>query len=220
MRVPLVVGVTGHRDLRPEDESCLRAEIESVFVEIEGHASGQPLVLLSALAEGADCLVAEIALDRGARLQVPLPLPLREYEKDFHDRSARMRLGALLDRAEQVFEVSIPGVGDAVSELPAARTTCYAASGAYIVRNSQVLIALWDGERVEAPGGTGEVVEWALHGIPEPFAPAQRPLDALEQRIVYQVVTPRRSSPNGAAPTIERKILFGSWLALAAVHSR
>src|SRR5262249_56005815 len=42
-----------------------------------------PIVVLSALAEGADRLVARVALAHGAYLIAPLPMPLEEYRRDF-----------------------------------------------------------------------------------------------------------------------------------------
>ena len=39
--------------------------------------------LLSPLAEGADRLAAEVALARGIKLLVPMPMAQREYERDF-----------------------------------------------------------------------------------------------------------------------------------------
>ena len=41
------------------------------------------LCFLSPLARGADRLAAEIALDLGYELNVPMPFPQAEYEKDF-----------------------------------------------------------------------------------------------------------------------------------------
>src|SRR4051812_27960896 len=70
----LVVGVTGHRDLRKEDISilsdCIRAKLKALRSEFPDAR----LVLMSALAEGADQLVAKVAMgEMGFELLVPLP---------------------------------------------------------------------------------------------------------------------------------------------------
>jgi hypothetical protein len=51
------------------------------------------------MAEGADLLVAEVALDRRLPVDAVLPMPLREYAEDFGaERLARLR--ELLERPE------------------------------------------------------------------------------------------------------------------------
>ena len=42
-----------------------------------------PIIVLSSLAEGADRLVARVALAHGARLVAPMPMPIEEYRRDF-----------------------------------------------------------------------------------------------------------------------------------------
>src|SRR3982075_228065 len=86
-RLPLVIGVTGHRDLRDEDVPKLEAEVARIiaglrrdYLKDDGET---PIIVLSALAEGADRLVARVALAQGARLIAPLPLPAAEYRRDF-----------------------------------------------------------------------------------------------------------------------------------------
>lgn len=67
----LAVGISGHRDPHPRALPQLRPSITRVLERPE-EAFGLPIVILSSLAEGADRLVAEIALKRGHRLVAPL----------------------------------------------------------------------------------------------------------------------------------------------------
>jgi 16S rRNA U1498 N3-methylase RsmE len=46
-----------------------------------------PLILLSALVEGADRLVARVALELGVHFIVPLPMPRDIYETDWQSFS-------------------------------------------------------------------------------------------------------------------------------------
>src|SRR6266850_7212398 len=86
-RFPLVIGVTGHRDLRDQDVPKLEQEVAAVIASLRRHYlhgdHHTPIIVLSALAEGADRLVARVALAHGAYLIAPLPLPLDEYRRDF-----------------------------------------------------------------------------------------------------------------------------------------
>ena len=123
------VGVTGHRDLSASDPKELRARIRDSLRAVKdaalslvaepdsGYAPTEPVCrLLTALAEGADRLVAEEALELGFELQCPLPFPVAEYRKDF----ATVGIAAVVGRAEGLKRVT------AVCQLPAA--PCAAAS--------------------------------------------------------------------------------------------
>src|SRR5882672_3617359 len=86
-RLPLVVGITGHRDLRDQDVPRLEQEVAAVIAGLRrdylDNDKEMPIIVLSALAEGADRLAARVALAQGAQLIAPLPMPLAEYRRDF-----------------------------------------------------------------------------------------------------------------------------------------
>jgi len=62
--LPLVVAVTGHRDLVAAEKTVLRQKAREFFLELADQFPSRKLRLLSPLAEGADQLVAEVAVDR------------------------------------------------------------------------------------------------------------------------------------------------------------
>lgn len=87
--IPIVVGVTGHRDLREEDIPELEKKVEAIFKEIKHKYKDKyqrlPIKILSPLAEGADRLVARVGLHAGhadVKLTTILPMPKEKYEKD------------------------------------------------------------------------------------------------------------------------------------------
>jgi len=164
---PLIIGVTGHRNLRPEDEPYLRLAVREVLLNLIKMRPAARIALLSPLAEGADQLVAEEAL-RLARfdLFVPLPLSPEDYEQTFISKASPIRFRTLLSHAKG---------SDVVS--PAEGTDHYTALGNYLVNNCQYLIALWDGVINGLPGGTADVV---------------RIMQAKEHGTVFHIVTPRR----------------------------
>src|SRR6202034_4418387 len=86
-RIPLVIGTTGHRDLRAEDLPLLEREVGAIIGRLRSEYLGggdeTPIILISALAEGADRVVARAALAMGVKLIAPLPLPVDEYRRDF-----------------------------------------------------------------------------------------------------------------------------------------
>ena len=73
--LPLVVGVVGHRHLEPADYPIYRARVAALFAHLRAEYPATPLRVISALAEGADRLVADVALQSGCDLIVPLPMP-------------------------------------------------------------------------------------------------------------------------------------------------
>jgi hypothetical protein len=211
--LPFVIGVTGHRDLRPDDCRFLEGIVRATFMDIQEAHPHCPLVLLSPLAEGGDRLVARIALDMRIRLIVPLPLPLDLYEQDFETEESRTEFRSLLERAEA--RIAIPLIGDSVEtriRTPGAdRNRQYAAVGAYIARHSQVFLALWDGVRPDdgtKAGGTAQIVQFRLEGAPAPFDPPRSPLTFANTGPVYHIITPRTQEPVIRGEAFTRRDLF------------
>jgi hypothetical protein len=195
--LPIVIGITGHRDLRDEDlprlENLLRTELDGLQKEYPSTS----LIVLSALADGADRLGARVAIELGLRLIVPLPVPKDLYEMDF-DTELVEEFRNLLARAEHSFELPlISGFSreDILIHGPN-RDQQYAQLGGYLATHSEILIALWDGVPRHLMGGTSQTVDFKLKGVPEPFAPPHSELDAPDSGPVYQIVTPRKKNPN------------------------
>ena len=102
---PIRIGVTGHRTL--PDDPALAARVADVLTRIRAPASTSggllPCIVLSPLAEGADRLVATLALAAGhATLHAILPLPMESYMVDFTTATSRDAFRALLDRASEI----------------------------------------------------------------------------------------------------------------------
>ena len=149
-------GVTGHRILAEPDK--IDAGVAEALHRMEQSFPGEPLTIVSALAEGADRIVARHVLARpGSRLVVPLPLPKFDYMTDFESEKSQQEFLSLLDQADEVVQLT-----------PAAsRDRAYEAAGEYVLNNSDVLIAIWDGQDPQGRGGTGEMVARARQrGLP------------------------------------------------------
>jgi hypothetical protein len=208
-RLPLVIGVTGHRDLRDQDVQTLEREV-AVIVERLRHdyLHGDvetPIIVLSSLAEGADRLVARVALARGARLVAPMPMPIDEYRRDFEPGlkvGNAAEFDALLAQAIAAPVVPFtPGNSLAAVRADASkREEQYRAAGLFIAQHANVLITLWDGDgRAMRPGGTAEVVAFKRRGIPlDILGSARASLDASEIGPVIHVVTPRQRETSAA----------------------
>ena len=203
--IPLIVGVTGHRDLRPEQGDALAARVREVLEDLRRRCPNTPVVVLSGLAEGADRLVAQIALELGMGLVAVLPMPRSAYEDDFPDAASRADLANLIERSRRCVELPIlPDLtADLIQQGGEARARQYEALGAFLAGESHLLLALWDGVKGGPTGGTSRVVEFTLDGVPNRLAPERGLLDEPEAQPVVQVVTARTSSEaSPASPSV------------------
>jgi hypothetical protein len=164
----LAVGITGHRaEVLPEGSiPVLQARVRDVLERIE--QSGRDLLaaeqdcfahapavmrFVSPIADGADQIAAEVALELGWELQAIVPFERGAYRASLANHGARERYDDLLARAVCVLELP----GDPDDGLDA-----YVMTGRATVAHCDVLIAVWDGLPPRGRGGTGEVVQLAL----------------------------------------------------------
>ncbi len=82
-RIPMAVAVTGHRDVAPESEEQLRVALRSKLKEIMNIFPDTPFRALCGMAEGADMVFAEAALDLGMDVVAVLPAEPETFCLDF-----------------------------------------------------------------------------------------------------------------------------------------
>jgi hypothetical protein len=159
----LRIGVTGHRDvtLAPAMLTRLRGALDSAVsalkqgaVDMQSGTDGR-LHVISALAEGADRMVADAGLAQGAALVAVLPFRRAVYLQDFTEQQSKQDFMRLLAAATEVVEL------DGLTSSNEDRNAAYSAVGEAVVARSDLIFALWDGRPANGPGGTGEVVAHA-----------------------------------------------------------
>lgn len=176
------VGVSGHRHLPGTDETALYQAAADLFRSIrrsilELHAADQAqttalyqpepprLRCFCGLAEGADAFLAKAALSEGWDLVAVLPFQPDEFAADFAG-PALDQYRCLLAHAAVVCSLD----GDRASGR------AYAEVGEQVVEHSDLLLTVWDRLPARGPGGTGEVVQLALHcGLPVAVLPPAGP---------------------------------------------
>jgi hypothetical protein len=173
----------------------LTNSVREFLSDLRSRYPDTPIQILTALAEGADQIVAKVAIELGMNFVAVLPMARELYDQDYAD-DARRELDRLLLSALDWFE--LPALSGATREQIArpgiVRNQHYAQCGAFIVRRSQILLALWDGLPMQGEGGTAEIVAFRLRGVPAPYIPKPGPLDLPDTAPVYQIVS-RRLSP-------------------------
>ncbi len=190
LRIPIIIGVTGHLDLK--DEKHIEGAVEDIIRDIHDRYKESPIKILSPLAEGADRLVARVGIKAGAQLWAVLPMPRDSYQDDF-DETSKASFEALLGNSETVFELPLlPGnTEENIKGYEAPRNAQYAAVGTYVASHSNILIAIWNGTDTGQEGGTADVVRYHLEGIPEKFTGPRNLLDAVDNGPVYHVFAAR-----------------------------
>ncbi len=214
--VPLVVAVTGHRDLIASELPAIREHVRAFMAELERRYPDLPVVVMSGLAAGADSLVAEEALALGLKVIAALPMPRNLYADDFATGPERDRFDALCARAHEIIELPFtPGnTADLARERGHNRDRQYAQLGVFLSAHCHVLLALWDGRNSGELGGTAAVVNFhqndMMPGYTSRAAANQRMLADDESDLVYHVVC-SRDRPGGA-PQDGLAPLETSWL--------
>ncbi|MBR0404037.1 MAG: hypothetical protein IJI68_02370 [Eggerthellaceae bacterium] len=183
MGVPIVIGVTGHRDLRAQDLGQIRALVRAELQKLSAACPHSELVMLNSIASGADSLCAQEALDLGIGLVCPLPLELDDYRRDFSGEELEA-FESLLERADEVF------VAPSTEPEKPGRDYRYRQAGIYVATHCHVLLALWDGTPWKPDGcGAAEAVGFMLDG----GSFGAPPSDAARDGAVIQISVPRAS---------------------------
>ncbi|MGF7039718.1 hypothetical protein [Mucilaginibacter lappiensis] len=137
------VGITGHQDLKNDRTIAWLKKIIIEQLEIR-----QPSAIYSSLAIGADQLFAKLAL----KLKIPLSviIPCQHYEKTFDNENLKT-FKQLLTQASGIVELNYPEPSE----------EAFYTAGKAIVEASDILFAVWDGQKAKGLGGTGDIVAHA-----------------------------------------------------------
>jgi hypothetical protein len=166
-RLALRVGVTGHKPerLRHAHIDVLQKQIHEVLQILKQFALEHPRVstsyrerdepilrLVSSLAEGADRYAAHQAISLGYELQCPLPFARDQYLNDFEKDASAQEFNRLLNNTETTTAIlELDGSRDREAES-------YLAAGRVVLSQSDVLLAIWDGQDPRGEGGTAQIV--------------------------------------------------------------
>lgn len=152
----LRIGITGHRPhkLAPALLPSIAVHLRRVMRSIATRSYPAVPTCVVSLAEGADTLAAETALELGWSLVAPLPFPADAYARDFSG-PALDTFHELLARA-QSFACSAErdGAGD--------DDRAYQAASHAMLGLSDGLVAVWNGEPTPLIGGAYDTIGEAL----------------------------------------------------------
>lgn len=221
--VPLVIGVTGHRDLVVSEVEGLERMVRGFLMTMQGRFPDLPLTVITPLSEGADRLVARVARELDIPLIVPLPMPRELYLDDFGTDASRREFKTLCEGAE-VYELGIVDgeTRESIAPPGQARNLQYAQMGVYVCAHSHILLALWDGKPANMIGGTANVVQFhqwdVMPGFTSHGTRMRQILADDESDLVYHIAC-SRDRPDGA-PLAPLRPLHAEWFTTDAESPR
>jgi len=196
MHTPLVVAVTGHRDIVPAEVAGVERLTRDFFTDLREQFPELPIQLISPLAEGAGRIVANIALELDIELVIPLPMPRDAYKDDFDSDSSLDEFERMCSRGEVIeLPLVVGNTAESVRYQGPERTLQYAQLGVFLSSHCQILLALWDGKEINKLGGTSQVVQFHLTDTMPGFV--ERPLSSPqllagnENDLVYHIACSR-----------------------------
>ena len=200
--VPIIVGVTGHCKVDPHSEPAVRKAVQDVLAHLNV-AFPHCLHVMTALADGADQLVGDVAKLLNIPIIAVLPMAKDRYREEPCVKD-HQKFDELWEHATLHFELPT------IESSAASPDRAYEQLGAFLASRCHILLALWEGpERAGTPlpvptGGTADVLQirfdvqraFHAHRDSKLFAGSRSRLDAPHADPVVQIVTPRRPDPN------------------------
>jgi hypothetical protein len=202
---PIIIGVTGHRNIPPEASAAVLKSVQDLLEDWKGRF-GAALHVMSALAEGADQLVADAARVLNIPIIAVLPMPKATYRTTLRTEESRDNLDRHWDTA--ALRLELPEIGD-LGDLDY-RDRQFEQLGVLLIRRSHLLLALWDGTRdMTNRSGATAVVRMRLEGdheaeafkSSEMFLEARSYLDVTNRGPILHVVTPGNQATKNPAGT-------------------
>jgi hypothetical protein len=217
---PLVIGVSGHRNLHPQDTARVRQRVQDFLTDLKRRMPDTQRRIMVGMAQGADLLVAQAALSAGWQVDAILPMPLERYVEDFDSESSAALLTLLEDPA--VHSAVLPAPSGSPDDLQ--RDALYANLTDALIDKCNLLLALWNGQPSCLKGGTADTVLRYLGARTSEDCDEAPPIDlataiadpAWGPHFVYWI--PAMRSDDSAAPSREPCYLSGIGENLLAVH--
>ena len=204
--IPLVIGVTSHRNIPPHETDAVRRRVREFLAGLRHEFPDLPLVMLSPLAVGGDQWAAQEALAAGVRLIATLPMPRAQYLGDFDDAESRAAFDQLCAKAE-IIDVSKVTADSSSTRTVAPhgqeRDLHYAQTGVYVSNHCHILLTIWDGKDSAMLGGTAQIANYHLTGVKPSQADRRRAATHLgneNERLVYHIVCSRDQADGAPAP--------------------
>ncbi len=203
--IPIVIGVSAHRDIREDCIDAVRDKVAAALDEIKALCPHSPIVMLNGLAEGGDQLCAEVALEKGIELIAVLPTEPYEYvnARDFSPESMA-KFDYLYGKAKTRF------MSPDIEKLEIdgnERNYKFRQQTIFVATRCHVLLALWDG--TESTGkrsecGAGAAVDFAINH--RYYSPNGTEFYSGYEGAVIKIFSPRKSKEYAPERNLKKEI--------------
>ncbi len=203
-RIPFVVGITGHRDPLPSQLPAIRTALVSLLHQLQDEHPDVRIQVLCSMADGADLLIAEVALDLGMDILALLTFPEDICRADLLSDAARATFDRVMARAERL-ELPLPPELTREKLLAGAspeRDRQYQRAGLLLARYCSLLIAIWDGNPTPHVAGSARVVGFRRHGSRQQGAASGQSdvlLDSADNDLLFEIRCARESDAAAVA---------------------
>ena len=118
--------------------------------------------VISCMAEGVDRVAARLAMAKDFELQAVLPFSRAECEKDFASDKSAAEFREILENKNCTSVIELDG-----GRSPSLCSASYEAAGRTLLQQSDLVVAIWNGDKALGPGGTSQIaIEAAQQRIP------------------------------------------------------
>lgn len=176
LRAPIVISVTGHRNILSTKEAYVENEIRKFLVNMLKEYPHTLLILQSALSPGMDQLATRVALELRKtygrdkiRVRGVIPCDENTYKKNSFDDMTDGRNPSWWSTYEEYRNaadefVQLPDMGK-IDGIEKQFDTQLLSLSAFLISTSHILLAAWDGKNNPYPGGTGDTVASSHNGV-------------------------------------------------------
>lgn len=170
---PLIISVTGHRDIWPDAEILLMDSLSDFLTDFFKNESKKrpqrPIVFLDGMATGADQLVATVVNElredyeqEFISLIAVFPMPEEDYVQDFSLPETKREFENALDCMDAKIALPLTKSNQKLRNRGEKihRTEQYVLLAEFLANSCNNLIALWDGQQfvIPKPGSTADVI--------------------------------------------------------------
>jgi hypothetical protein len=155
------VGISGHRDLIPSKLDIYYYKLKEHLTNLQKVYLDKELLILTPLADGADRLIAQVALDMRIKYDVILPMVKEIYIKDFSNNSKK-KFNHFLAHARDIKTINLYAANtiELISKSSTHRNFQYRQVGREIVKMSDEMIIISDGVENNKMGGTMDIANY------------------------------------------------------------
>jgi len=160
--VPLFVSVVGHSDIKDEDVPKIERKLDSLFDDLARFENTR-IYLMTAMTIGSEMIAVRAARRRGIGIAPVLPADIETYKalssgmKGYEAYCEEFdSVISSEDTLGPVYIKTSSGVEDRNS---------FRNLSTFLIKNSHVMIAIWDGRPYSRSGGTFDTLRMAYSGI-------------------------------------------------------